>query len=28
MVAVLFKRQTHSRSQAAVMTYLDRVEKK
>jgi len=28
MVAVLYKRQTHSRSQAAVMTYLDMVEKK
>jgi uncharacterized membrane protein len=28
MVAVLYRRQTHSRSQAAVMTYLDMVEKK
>jgi uncharacterized membrane protein len=28
MVAVLYKRQTHSRSQAAVMTYLDMVEQK
>lgn len=28
MVAVLFKRQTQSRSQAAVMTYLDMLEKK
>jgi uncharacterized membrane protein len=28
MAAVLFKRQTHSRSQAAVMTYLDMVERK
>jgi uncharacterized membrane protein len=28
MVAVLYKRQTHSRSQAAVMTYLDMVERK
>jgi uncharacterized membrane protein len=28
MVAILFKRQTHSRSQAAVMTYLDMVERK
>jgi len=28
MVAILFKRQTQSRSQAAVMTYLDMVERK
>ena len=28
MVGVLYKRQTHSRSQAAVMTYLDMVERK
>jgi uncharacterized membrane protein len=28
MVAILFKRQTHSRSQAAVQTYLDMVERK
>jgi uncharacterized membrane protein len=28
MVTVLYKRQTHSRSQAAVMTYLEMVEKK
>jgi uncharacterized membrane protein len=28
MVAILFKRQTQSRSQAAVMTYLDMLEKK
>ncbi len=28
MVAVLYKRQIHSRSQAAVMKYLDMVEKK
>ena len=28
MVAVLYKRQTHSRSQAAVMTYLDMLERK
>jgi uncharacterized membrane protein len=27
MVAILFKRQTHSRSQAAVQAYLDMVEK-
>jgi uncharacterized membrane protein len=28
MVTVLYKRQTHSRSQAAVMTYLEMVERK